>query len=282
MPLMLLAPTLVVIGGLFGGGLVLAALRTVGVTPFAVGGGALSLDAWARAGAEPDLLASVLLTVWVAAASTALATVIGTAAAFTLDRLIGAGRGRTATFLFQVNLAVPHVIAATGTLWLFAQSGFLARLAAAAGLIDEPAGFPVLVYDPSGLGMILAFVWKEVPFVGLVVLGALQAVGDGPRRTARMLGATRLQAFRHVTLPLILPAVTAAATILFAFAIGTYETQALLGASHPRLLPVLAYDMFTSNALSDRPAAIALALGIAAGGFVLIAGWRRLIDGSGR
>lgn len=276
-PLLLLAPSLVVLGGLFGGGLLLAVARTFGLTPFGATG-TFTVSAYDAALSQPDLLASTLVTLWIASASTVLSVALGTAAAFALDDLIAKGRGRLSVFLFQVNLTVPHVIAAVGILWLFGQSGFLARLAAQAGVIGGPADFPVLVFDRLGIGIILSTVWKEVPFVGMVALGALHAVGDGPARTARMLGATPLQAIRHVTLPLILPAVTAAATIVFAFAIGTYETAAILGASHPKPLAVLAVEMFTSRAISDRPAAIVLSLAIALLGFVLIAGWRRLLS----
>lgn len=261
--------------------MLLAFLRTLGLTPFG-SSGSLSLAAYEGALAQPDILTSALVTLLVAGASTVVSVVLGTAAAFLLNDLIARGRGRTAVFLFQVNLTVPHVIAAVGILWLLGQSGFLARIAAQGGLIAGPADFPELVFDRLGIGVILATVWKEVPFVGMVALGALRALGDGPARTARMLGATPLQTIRHVTLPLILPAVTAAATIVFAFSIGTYETAAILGASHPKLLAVLAVDMFTSNAIADRPAAIALSLAIAAGGFVLIAGWRRLLAEAGR
>jgi putative spermidine/putrescine transport system permease protein len=165
--------------------------------------------------------------------------------------------------VFNLNLTVPHVVGAVGMLYLLSQSGSLARLAFAAGMIEAPAEFPALVFDPFAAGIILQYVWKEVPFVGLVVLAQLQSIGEDYEAAARTLGATRWQTFRHVTLPLILPGALAASAIVLAFSFGAYEVPALLGASHPQALPVLAYRSFTDVDLAARPQAMAMAMVIA-------------------
>jgi putative spermidine/putrescine transport system permease protein len=159
---------------------------------------------------------------------------------------------------------------------LLAQSGLLARLAHAAGLLDSPAGFPVLVQDPWGLGIGFAYLWKEVPFVAAVVLSVLVTRDGKAEAVARTLGASPAQAFRWVTLPAILPAAGAAAALVFAYVLGAYEIPAVLSASHPMPVPLLAVDLFTSGNVADRPAAIALSLGLAAVGLVMLVAWRRL------
>ncbi|MCP2821278.1 ABC transporter permease subunit, partial [Salmonella enterica subsp. enterica serovar Typhimurium] len=75
----------------------------------------------------------------------------------------------------------------------------------AVGLIDAPAQFPALIFDPYAVGIILQYVWKEVPFIGVIVLAQMQALGTDYESVARSLGASRWQAFRHVLLPLIFP-----------------------------------------------------------------------------
>ncbi|WP_181705624.1 ABC transporter permease [Chthonobacter rhizosphaerae] len=272
---LMLLPAVVVLGGLFLGGLVLAIIRTVGIVPFA-GRFDPTLEPWTRALQEPDLLLSILVTLWVAAASTLIATALGVGAALLLHR---AGGGRLVTLLVQFNLTVPHVVTAVGMAWLLGQSGVLARLAHGAGAIDRPGDFPALVNDPWFVADIVAYVAKEVPFVAVVALAMLAAVGSAPAITARCLGATPLQAFRHVTWPLIRPGILAAATVVFAFVLGTYEVPAVLGPSHPKALPVLAYQMFTSNDIADRPAAIVVSLLMAAVGVVCLVAVRRLMRG---
>jgi putative spermidine/putrescine transport system permease protein len=271
-PALLLAPALVVVGGLFLGGLGLGILRSFGVHLW--GESSAGLHFYARALAEPGLAGSIGATLWVAIVSTAIATVLGIAAAVLMDKAFRAVRWPQAlAVLFQLGLTVPHVVAAVAVGTLIAQSGLISRLTFALGITAQPADFPALTADPWCAGIIIAYVWKEVPFIGLVVLTQLSALGSAPADIARTLGASRWQAFRHVTLPLIAPAVLGAAALVFAFTLGAYEVPAVLGASNPKLLPVVAYEMFTSNDLTDRPAAIALALmtALAAGALILAA-----------
>jgi putative spermidine/putrescine transport system permease protein len=187
--------------------------------------------------------------------------VIAVAAALLLRQSFA---GRRATgFLFRLNLTVPHVVGAIGILYLFSQSGFFARMAWQVGLIAGPGTFPALVFDPRAIGILLHYVWKEVPFIGLVVLAQMQALGTDHESVARTLGAGRWQAFRHVLLPLILPGVLAASAIVFAFTFGSYEVPLLLGPSHPQALPVLAYRAYTDVDPAARPQAMAMAVVIA-------------------
>lgn len=254
---LMLAPAVGVIGLLFGGGLTFALLRSFNYMPV-IGLNDPDLAAYTRVLTNPDFLFSFLLTFHIAFTSTVLAAVIAIAAAL-LIRATTTGRG-IITFLFQLNLTVPHIVGAIGILYLFSQSGSFARLGYAAGLIARPADFPALVFDPAAIGIILHYVWKEVPFIGIVVLAQMQTIGTDHESTARSLGATPWQAFRHALLPVILPGVIAASVIAFAFAFGAYEIPAVLGASYPQALPVLAYRSFTDVDLASRPDAMAMAV----------------------
>lgn len=276
---LMLAPAMTVLGVLFFGGLLAGVLRSFGVMPV-IGLTEPSLDAYRAVFADPDFLWSLLLTFHIAFTSTAISAVLAVAAALLLRRSF-AGRGVVA-FLFQLNLTVPHIVGAIGILYLVSQSGSFARLGHAAGLIDRPADFPALVFDPYAIGIILQYVWKEVPFIGLVVLARMQAIGGDYETVARSLGAGRWQAFRHVLLPLILPGVLSASAIVFAFTFGAYEIPALLGASHPQALPVLAYRSYTDVDLAARPQAMAMAVVIALLSAVMIGLYLRVTRGRSR
>jgi putative spermidine/putrescine transport system permease protein len=257
---LLLAPALTVIGVLFLGGLAAGLMRSFGYMP-AIGLSEPGLGAYRDVLSSGVFLSGLVLSLHIAVTSTLLSAAIGIWAALLLRR---AGRwSGAARLVFNLNLTVPHVVGAVGMLYLLSQSGSLARLAFAAGMIEAPAEFPALVFDPFAAGIILQYVWKEVPFVGLVVLAQLQSIGEDYEAAARTLGATRWQTFRHVTLPLILPGALAASAIVLAFSFGAYEVPALLGASHPQALPVLAYRSFTDVDLAARPQAMAMAMVIA-------------------
>ncbi len=253
-------PAVIVIAALFGVGLVAGILRSWG--------------AWGDVLTSARVWAGLAISLWIGLASTVMATVIAVPAALVF-RAGFRGRG-IALFLFQINLTVPHLVGALGVLYLFAQSGSFARLAYHAHLITGPAEFPALVFDPGAVGIILTYVWKEVPFLGLVTLAALQGLDSDHEGAARTLGATRARAFWHVTLPLIWPALARGMIIVFAFTFGAYEVPALLGQTYPQALPVLAWRSYTDVDLAARPAAMAMALLIAGVSFALIALYMRL------
>jgi putative spermidine/putrescine transport system permease protein len=270
---LLLAPAMVLIVVLFFGGLAVGVMRSFNWMPV-IGLTDPNLDAYRAVLTDPDFLRSFLLTFHISFTSTLISAVIAIAAALMLRRTF-AGRGAI-NFLFQLNLTVPHIVGAIGILYLFSQSGFFARMGYHIGLIARPGDFPALVYDPYAIGIILQYVWKEVPFIGVIVLAQMQALGTDYESVARSLGASRWQAFRHVLLPLIMPGVLSASVIVFAFTFGAYEVPLLLGASHPQALPVLAYKTYTDVDLAARPEAMAMAVVIAIMSALMIWGYLRL------
>jgi putative spermidine/putrescine transport system permease protein len=256
----MLFPVLGLIGVLFGGGLVMVLLQSVTGMP-GPGPWRPSLDAYAAILGSPAFLRSLGFSLYIALAATLLSAVIAVLAALLLRESF-AGR-RLIGFLFQLNLTVPHVVGAIGILYLFSQSGSFARLAVEWGMITKPAEFPELVYDRNAWGIILHYVWKEVPFVGLVLLSQMQAIGHDYEAVARSLGASRWQTFRHVLLPMTAPGLIAASVIVFAFCFGAYEVPLLLGPNSPAALPVLAYRAYVDVDLAARPEAMAMAMVIA-------------------
>ena len=258
--MLLLAPAMLIIVVLFFGGLAVGFLRSLNYMPV-IGLTQPNLDAYASVFTSREFYLSFLVTFHIAFTSTVISAVLAIGAALLLRRsFIGKS---VINFLFQMNLTVPHLVGAIGILYLFSQSGSFARLGFHWGLIDKPGDFPALVYDPYAIGIILQYVWKEVPFIGVIVLANMQAIGQDYESVARSLGASRWQAFRHVLLPLIFPGVLSASVMVFAFTFGAYEIPALLGQNFPAALPVLAYRKYTDVDLAARPEAMAMAIVIA-------------------
>ncbi len=271
---LLLAPALLVLGGLFLTGIGLTLLRSLHYAP-ALGQTHPDLSAYSAILTSPGFLKSLALSVWIASASTGIAAILAVAAALLLRQTFP---GRTLiSFLVQLNLTIPHIVGAIGILYLFSQSGAFARLAHVAGLISGPQDFPALTQDPYSIGIILLYVWKELPFITLILLANLQTLGEDHEATARTLGATRWQAFRHVLLPMLMPALAAASALVFAFAFGAYEVPLVLGQHAPKALPVLAWQSWTDTDLATRPEAMAMAVIIAGIGLALLLLYARLL-----
>ena len=257
---MLLAPALLIIGVLFFGGLLIGIMRSLNYMPV-IGLTQPNFDAYISIFTSREFYLSFLLSFHISFTSTVLSSILAIGAALLLRRQF-LGRA-VVNFLFQLNLTVPHLVGAIGILYLFSQSGSFARLAAEWGMIARPGEFPALVFDPYAIGIILQYVWKEVPFIGVIVLANMQAIGEDYEAVARSLGASRWQCFRYILLPMIFPGVLSASVIVFAFTFGAYEIPALLGAHYPAALPVLAYRKYTDVDLAARPEAMAMGIVIA-------------------
>lgn len=234
----------------------LGALGLVG--PGAGGGDGPRLDRLGQVLTESAVWRGTLWSLWVAAASTTLATLgaAGVAVVYRGETLLSRG-GRSLAIL---PLAVPHVAAAVAALLILGQSGLLARIVFLLGWIQDPAGMPALVMDPWGIGLVLALTWKELPFLALVAASVLATRGSALEETAQGLGAGRISVFCRVTWPMLWRGMLPAAVAVFAFVAGSYEATVLLAPSDPLALPLLTWERYTDAALSRRGDAYVLAL----------------------
>ncbi len=246
---LLLLPALLVVTALFLGGLFLAVKESLGYEPV-IGQTALSLDAYRALLDDTEVRRSIALTVRLALTATAFSAALGVACALLIRRLRW-GR-RAAAFVFQLALPVPHVVGALAAFLLLDQAGLLSRLLHAVGLVGAPASAPELTMDGFGFAIVAEYVWKETPFIGVVVLAALAGGIAELEDVAGTLGAGPLRRFRHVVLPLITPAVLSTSVIVFAFSFGSYEVPFLLGRSFPTTLPVVAYQSYTQTDITDH------------------------------
>jgi putative spermidine/putrescine transport system permease protein len=257
----MLAPALTVIVCLFMGGLLFGLLQSLNYLPL-IGERDLNLNAYASILGSRSFLRSFLLTFHIAFTSTLISTVLAVIVALAL-RGTFVGK-RAMTFVFQLNLPIPHIVGAVALAQLLSQSGLLARGAALLGLIQDTSQFPILVFDPWGVGIIAEYVWKETPFIGVVLLSVLHSIGGEYEELARSLGASRWQRFRYVLLPLMMPGILSTSVIVFAFAFGAFEIPFFLGVAYPQALPVLAYRSYADVDLHARPEAMAMSVLIAA------------------
>lgn|SRR5262245_4893164 len=252
---MMLLPALTVIGGLFAGGLVLVCLQSLGYFPPA-GEDAFTLDHYRRLVFDQEFRASLWLTFVLTSVATIISAVLGFALALALREW--ALHSSILNTMLQVPLAVPHLAMAVVLINLIGPSGLIARIAYALRIGSAPADFPALIGDGYGLGIIIAYVIKETPFIALMALAVMLRLGDEYEQVARTLGASTWQRLRYVTLPMVAPAVVSASLVVFAFIFGAFETPFILGRPYPAMLAVVAQRRFTSANLAERPDAIAV------------------------
>ena len=199
-------------------------------------------------------LRSLAVSLKITVASAVLATVLGV---LVCAGLVGC-RKEGAVHVVRLPILVPHTVVALFVITLCSQTGLVARAAAALGLIADSTEFPQLLYTESYAGVILAYLWKEVPFVAYFVLALMAGISTTLGEAAENLGASPWKSFFQITLPLSMPAIAKAFLIIFIFAFGGYELPLILGATIPKALPVQAYLSYMDPNLLNRPYAMAM------------------------
>lgn len=265
-PYLLLLPAIGTIVLLFFGGLFDGLLKSLGYFP-AIGETDVEFAAYTELFRSPAFWESLLLTVRVAALSSLIAAVLGAVIAVSLFMLNESAKSRDTQLwhrLFQLPLTIPHLVGGYIIVLLFMQSGFISKIFANLGLIDEIKDFPVLVNDPFGWGIVLTYAWKEAPFVSLMIYPVLSRIHRSWRDVSRVFGAGSWSFIREIVLPVILPAWTIATFIIFVFTFSAFEVPFLLGVTYPSMLPVYSYQLYTSGTLADRPEALAVNIILAA------------------
>lgn len=260
--LLSLAPALLVVGLLFVASVLYTLAQSLGYLTI-IDERSLSLDAYRAVLLGPSLASaelwgSLLFSLWVSLASTLLAALGALGLLLLLTGRASPGSG--SLLLLNLNLAFPHLVWAIALSLLLGQSGFLARLAGSLGLIAGPADFPLLVRDRYGLGIILHYISKEIPFLTLILLAVWRSQPTAYQLVAENLGATRWQRVRYVTLPLLTPALLAGSLLVFAFIFGAYEVPAVLGVPFPRMLAALALSFFLDADLAHRAEAMVISV----------------------
>lgn len=158
----------------------------------------------------------------------------------------------------RIPILVPHTVVALFIITICSQTGLMSRAAAALGIIGDSTEFPQLLFTETYVGVILAYLWKEIPFVAYFVLALMSGVSSTLGEAAENLGASPLKSFFQITLPLSMPAISKAFLIIFIFAFGGYELPLILGATVPKALPVQAYLSYMDPNLLNRPYAMAM------------------------
>lgn len=250
-----LAPLLLPYCALFCAGLALTLAQSMGLF-LPLGPGEATLEYYQALTRDQGLGLSLRLSLFVAFFSAAGSVLGGTVLALALWRM-PPGLRRVGV-VSKIGLILPHVAVAFLVLLMLSQTGLVSSALFQLGLISAPEEFPNILHTGSGLGMILAFLLKGVPFALLLIGAVLFGFDIRLIQTARMLGAGPLRTFWSVTLPRLLPAMHSAFIILFLYAFGSFDIPFVLGESHPGMLSIRVFDIFFHRDLSQRPQAMAI------------------------
>lgn len=262
-PYILISP-IVFLGVIFIYGISNGLLQSLGYIP-AFNLREITLDYYISILKNPSFLDSLKLSLQIALISSVVSVILGvmlTAALVYTNHTEG-----KVIQIIRLAILIPHTITALFAISFLSQNGLAARLVYKLGLISSQGDFPLLIYSKNNLGIILGYLWKEIPFIAYFTLSLMADVNDTLGEAAENLGATKLRSFLHITLPLTMPAIRKAFLIVLTFSFAAYDLPFLLGATLPKALPVKAYMEYIHPDLRHRPYAMAM------NGLILLITW---------
>jgi putative spermidine/putrescine transport system permease protein len=168
---------------------------------------------------------------------TLLSLLIGYPVAYALTRL------RRPKLLVAIYLAifspllVSVVVRSYGWLLLLGQEGLVNKLLAGLPFVEGPQR---LVHNNTGV--VIALVHILLPFAIFPMVSVLTQLPPNLKEAAQDLGASRIQTFYRIVLPLSLPGIIAAGQIVFVLSISALVTPMLLGGGRVIVLSRLIFQ----------------------------------------
>lgn len=230
---------------------------------------------YARLFSDPDLVALVLRTLVFTASTVTLTLVVAMVLALWIDRQRG-----FLSLAAQIVVILPWVISAVVASllfrWVFVNEIGLGRyLFSLAGVNFDPLA-------NGATAMVLLIVvssWRTVGYGLVLLLAGLKGVPLEYYEAARVDGASAVQVFRHITLPLLKTPLLIATVVLTLSYMNNVETPLVTTAGGPgQATNILPLDLYSrAFAQYDFTTAIPLAICMFAANILLVLGYVRLV-----
>ena len=254
--LALLAPALAVILVFF-----VAPLAMSAVVAFRRKDGGLTLEHFAK---SFDLYTTDLLfTLAIVLASTVLIGLVATAIAGYLTLGENPRTVAILRWLYRWPLFIPFVVAGQVMRTFLAKNGMLNHVLIGTGLIEPLSAQSLLDWR----GIVVAFVWKQAPFVTLLLAGAMASIETQHIEAARNLGARRLRVLIDIILPQVRGTLLVGLVLSFVTMLSVLSVPLMINPNSPTMITVdVAYRINTFGDYAVANALCLLSLILAAGG----------------
>lgn len=197
----------------------------------------------------PRVLASLRLSFGASLAAALVNSVFGTIIAWVLVRYRFPFK-RAADAMVDLPFALPTAVAGIALTALYAPSGWLGRALAAWGI--------KVAFTP--LGIVVALTFIGLPFVVRTLQPVIEDLDREVEQAAETLGASPLQTFRRVLLPVLWPPMLTGFALAFARAVGEYGSVIFIAGNMPKFTEIAPLLIVTKLEQFDYEGAAAIAV----------------------
>ncbi|WP_068635905.1 sulfate ABC transporter permease subunit CysT [Thauera butanivorans] len=207
----------------------------------------------------PRVVASYKLSFGMSLLAAAINAVFGLMLAWALVRYTFPGK-KLIDALVDLPFALPTAVAGISLTALYAKNGWLGQYLDVLGI--------QVAFKP--LGVLVALVFIGLPFVVRTVQPILEDLDTELEEAATSLGARRWQTFRHVILPILLPALMTGFALAFARAVGEYGSVIFIAGNIPMVSEITPLMIITKLEQYDYTGATAIATVMLILSFILL------------
>jgi multiple sugar transport system permease protein len=162
------------------------------------------LDNYRRMLHDADFGASLITTLTFVVVAVALEAVLGTSLGILLDRLVRLRRTVTSVLLLPM-IVTPLIVGLMFNFAFNAQFGYATWALEVLGIETDQG---LLNQGSTALAVLIAVdVWEWLPFIALMVMAGLRALPASPFEAASLDGASAMQTYRYVMLPMLKPVI---------------------------------------------------------------------------
>jgi sulfate transport system permease protein len=220
---------------------------------------------------SPRVLASYKLTFSASLIAAGANAFFGFIVAWTLVRYHFPGKSLVDAMV-DLPFALPTAVSGIALTAIYSHNGWI-------GQWLEPLGIKA-AFTP--LGVIVAMTFIGLPFVVRTLQPALQDLEKQNEEAAASLGANRLQTFRRVIFPAVLPALLTGFAMSFARALGEYGSIVFISGNMPMKTEITSLLIITKLEQYDYAGATAIAIVMLMASFTLLLAINALQWWSGR
>ena len=205
--------------------------------------------------AVPRYRNALVMSLVISTLVTAISVGLGLFMAYFIARRSFPGK-RLVVAIISFPISFPGVLVAWAMIVVLGRTGVLAQLGA--WLSGESASTFAIAF--SFWGLVAGYTYFTLPRVTMSLVASVEKVDHAIEEAAHSLGASRLQTFRHVTLPVIAPAVASAVTLSFSVCMAAFGTALLLASGVVDILPLMIFNQILGQRDYASGAAMAVVL----------------------
>lgn len=160
--------------------------------------------------------------------------------------------------VLEFPVGISYLTGAYALVLLLSRGGVLGRYLLKFGAIDSIKDFPILINDSYGIGIILGYIWKIVPFMIMMCIPIMIDIERRWKDLGALYNLNDYKFFKKIIFPMIMPNLALSFFLVLAYLFSAFETPYILGVTYPRTLSVQIYELYREGDIELRGQVMAI------------------------